>query len=93
MQCVSMSESALASHRLESILREVFGFDSFRVGQAEAAREILAGRDAFVRMKTSGGKSLCYLLPALIFPGTSIVISPLISLMEDQVGSNRNIRL
>ena len=68
----------------------MFGFDSFQVGHSETARKVLAGKDDFVRMKPSGGKSLCYLLPAPIFPGTLIVISPLISLTEDQVGRNRN---
>jgi len=69
------------------ILRTVFGYDGF-VGPQEAIIEtLLAGRDAVVLMPTGGGKSLCYQIPALIRPGTAVVVSPLIALMRDQVQS------
>ena len=81
-------ESVLVQDRLILILRGVFGFENFRFGQLEAAMAVLTGRDVFVRMKTSGGKSLCYVLPALACRKAAIVVSPLISLMEDQVGKS-----
>jgi len=66
-------------------LREIFGFDDFRPGQAEAVAGALAGRDVLVVMPTGAGKSLCYQLPALMREDLSIVVSPLVSLMQDQV--------
>jgi ATP-dependent DNA helicase RecQ len=71
--------------RLRAALRERFGFDRFRPGQEEAAQAVLAGRDAVVVMPTGSGKSLCFQLPALLLPGTTVVVSPLIALMKDQV--------
>ena len=68
-----------------AVLQSTFGFRQFRGLQAEVIKEVLAGRDAMVLMPTGGGKSLCYQIPALIRPGTGIVISPLIALMQDQV--------
>ncbi|MBM3986230.1 MAG: DNA helicase RecQ, partial [Planctomycetes bacterium] len=70
-------------------MRTVFGFDTFRPLQEEIVGELLAGRDAFVLMPTGGGKSLCFQVPALLRPGTAIVVSPLIALMKDQVDALR----
>ena len=67
------------------LLHSVFGFATFRPGQAEIVQSVLAGRDVLAIMPTGGGKSLCFQLPALIRPGLTVVISPLIALMRDQV--------
>ena len=69
----------------EAVLASVFGFDDFRPGQAEIVAAVTAGQDTLAIMPTGGGKSLCYQLPALCRPGVTLVVSPLIALMRDQV--------
>ncbi|MBI2793071.1 MAG: RecQ family ATP-dependent DNA helicase [Ignavibacteria bacterium] len=79
--------------RIESariILQRVFGFDSFRPGQEDIIRAVLQGRDVLGVMPTGGGKSLCYQVPSLVFPACTLVISPLVALMADQVDRLRN---
>jgi ATP-dependent DNA helicase RecQ len=75
---------------LQEILKKHFGFTSFKGNQEPIIRNVLQGNDTFVLMPTGGGKSLCYQLPALIMPGTAIIISPLIALMKNQVDAMRS---
>ncbi|MBC7801336.1 MAG: DNA helicase RecQ [Gemmatimonadaceae bacterium] len=75
----------------QDVLRRVFGFPAFRGLQEAAIDRVMAGGDALVLMPTGGGKSLCYQVPALCRPGTAIVVSPLIALMDDQVAALRQL--
>lgn len=75
----------------KDVLRHVFGYDSFRGPQAEIVQHLVEGGDALVLMPTGGGKSLCYQVPALVRPGTGVIISPLIALMHDQVQALRQL--
>jgi ATP-dependent DNA helicase RecQ len=79
----------ITDSEIHQILRKVFGFESFRPNQEAIIKNILAERDVFAVMPTGGGKSLCFQLPALLREGTAVVISPLISLMKDQVDAAR----
>src|SRR5918992_588639 len=74
-------------------LRTHFGFDDFREGQREVIGAILSGKDAVVVMPTGSGKSLCYQLPAMMLGGATVVVSPLIALMKDQVDALRSRQL
>jgi len=73
----------------QQLLHSVFGFPAFRPGQEDIIGTILAGRDVLAVMPTGSGKSLCYQLPALMRPGLTIVVSPLIALMRNQVAQLR----
>ena len=80
-----MDTASVTMAQAERVLHEKFGFPAFRPGQERAVRAVLERRDTVVILPTGGGKSLCYQVPALMLPGLTVVISPLISLMKDQV--------
>jgi ATP-dependent DNA helicase RecQ len=82
--------SVYQSHSLEEALKHFFGYDSFRPGQQQIIEQALQNRDLLVIMPTGGGKSLCFQLPALLKPGLTVVVSPLIALMQDQVDALRD---
>src|SRR5215510_4692650 len=75
----------MSSPDLAAALKRHFGFDSFRPGQEAIVHDALAARDVLAIMPTGGGKSLCFQLPAVLQPGVTLVVSPLIALMQDQV--------
>ena len=79
------------AHDPGSVLRDVFGYDEFRPGQAHIIDAVLAGRDCIGVMPTGAGKSLTFQIPARLMPGTVVVLSPLISLMKDQVDALRDL--
>ena len=82
---MTLSEAQPTTSSLQQTLANVFGYTQFRAGQEAVIQQLLEGRDTLVLMPTGGGKSLCYQLPAIHQPGLTVVISPLLSLMQDQV--------
>jgi ATP-dependent DNA helicase RecQ len=89
MQAATASVPTGAPDAKQRILKDVFGFDDFRPGQAAAMEALLAGRHVLAVMPTGAGKSLCYQVPALVLGGLTLVVSPLVALMQDQVTALR----
>ncbi len=75
----------LSWHEVKATLQKIWGYDDFRSPQGEIVQTLLAQRDAFIIMPTGGGKSICFQLPALLQTGLTLVVSPLVALMENQV--------
>ena len=86
---MEVQEAGTSPIELKQSLKKHFGFEDFKLEQEHIIRSVLNGKDTFVIMPTGGGKSLCYQLPALMLPGTALIISPLIALMKNQVDSIR----
>ena len=91
MDKIFPDKSTLNSIDLKGALRQYFGFDKFKGSQEEIILNLLDGKNTFVIMPTGGGKSLCYQLPSFLLPGTSVIVSPLIALMKNQVDAIRNL--
>ncbi len=89
---MEVKEITAEAYDLKGALKENFGFADFKLNQEHIIKSVLSGQDTFVIMPTGGGKSLCYQLPALMLPGTALIISPLIALMKNQVDSIRGFR-
>ncbi|POF51074.1 DEAD/DEAH box helicase, partial [Vibrio vulnificus] len=85
MTSTLLADPSDASMTPQSVLSQVFGYQTFREGQQSVIEAAVEGQDSLVIMPTGGGKSLCYQIPALVRSGITLVISPLISLMKDQV--------
>lgn len=86
-----MSSDAARMHKARALLQQYYGYDAFRTGQENTIASILHGRDTVSIMPTGGGKSICYQIPALVYDRLTLVISPLISLMKDQVDALQHV--
>ncbi len=91
MDKIFSTNSTLNSIDLKGALRQYFGFDKFKGSQEKIIQNLLGGKNTFVIMPTGGGKSLCYQLPSFLLPGTSVIVSPLIALMKNQVDAIRSL--
>ncbi len=90
MSSCQVTSAAPEGSNLEPVLKQYFGHETFRPGQRQIVEQVLQGRDQLILMPTGGGKSLTYQLPALLLPGLTLVVSPLIALMQDQVDRLRD---
>lgn len=84
-EALSVARNEASEENLEKLLKLVYGYDSFRDGQLEAIKSVVNGRSVMLVLPTGAGKSLCYQIPAMILPGITLVVSPLVALMIDQL--------